>query len=82
MLSGDSEFDVKTGQITRQAFPGHYMFYAVGVTNQQLGTTREASRSDPTLPMVFSGGAGGERGLGYIIAVPGDAHRHPHEESK
>jgi hypothetical protein len=82
MLAGDIELDLKTGQIVRQAVPGHYMFYAVGVTSQQLGVAREASRSDPTLPFVFSGGAGGERGLSYIIAVPGDAHRHPHEESK
>ncbi len=77
MLAGDVELDRHTGAITKQAFPGHYMFYAVGVTTQQLGTTRDASRSDPTLPSVFSGGAGGEHGLSYIIAVPGDAHRPP-----
>lgn len=77
MLAGDVELDRQTGQIKKQAFPGHYMFYAVGVTTLQLGTTREASQSDPTLPSVFSGGAGGEHGLSYIIAVPCDADRQP-----
>lgn len=78
MLAGDVDVDPKTGRVTRQAFPGHYMFYAVGVTNAQLGYTRDAAQKDATLPSVFAGGAGGAHGLSYLIAVPGDAHRMAH----
>lgn len=76
MIAGDLQLDPTTGQVVQQAFPGHYMFYAVGASSNQLGTTRPASKLDPTLPSVFSGGAGGNQGLSYIIAVPGEAHLH------
>lgn len=78
MLAGDLELDLKTGAVQRQAYPGHYMFYAVGATTAQLGTTRAAREKDPTLPSVFVGGAGGAHGLTYIIVAPsshGEAHR-------
>lgn len=70
MLAGDIELDLKTGAIQRQAFPGHYMFYAVGATTSGMGVTRAALENDPTLPTVFTGGAGGAHGLSYIIVVP------------
>lgn len=80
MLAGDIELDLKSGEIIRQAFPGHYMFYAIGATTAQLGTTQAAREKDPTLPTVFAGGAGGAQGLSYIIAVPatagGKSHQH------
>jgi len=70
MLAGDVALDPTTGRVTRQLFPGHYMFYAVGSTSAQLGYSAEAAQRDPSLPQVFAGGAGGEQGLSYIIAVP------------
>lgn len=80
MLAGDLELDLKSGAVRRQAFPGHYMFYAIGATTAQLGVTRAALAKDPTLPTVFSGGAGGAQGLSYIIVVPnsigGGARQH------
>jgi len=79
MLEGDIDIDSLTGAITRQAYPGHYMFYANGVTSAQLGFTREAGQQDPTLPFVFSAGAGGDHGLAYIIVMPGSAHVHSHD---
>lgn len=79
MLAGDIEIDPASGAVTRQAYPGHYMFYANGVTSEQLGFTREAGQKDPTLPFVFSAGAGGDHGLAYIIAMPGSTHAHSHE---
>jgi hypothetical protein len=82
MLAGDVEVDAKTGRVTRQVFPGHYMFYATGVTNAQLGFTADAARADATLPFVFAAGAGGTHGLGYIIAVPGDVHRVDHSRGR
>lgn len=74
MLAGDVTLDATTGRVTRQLFPGHYMFYAVGATSTQLGYNAAAGQGDRTLPSVFSGGAGGKHGLSYIIAVPGE-HR-------
>jgi hypothetical protein len=78
MLAGDVEIDPKTGNVTKQVYPGHYMFYANKTTNAQLGFTPAAAKSDPTLPFVFDAGAGGAHGLSYLIAVPGEAHRHAH----
>jgi hypothetical protein len=75
MLAGDLSLDPQTGRVIRQLFPGHYMFYALGATNTQLGVSASAARADATLPSVFAGGAGGAQGLSYIIAMPGDTHR-------
>ncbi len=68
MTAGDLRLDA-SGKVTTQAFPGHMMFYAPGVTTADLGTTPEAIAKDRTLPSVFAGGAGGAD-LAYIIAVP------------
>jgi hypothetical protein len=54
------------------------MFYANKVTNAQLGYTRDAAKTDPTLPFVATAGAGADHGLAYLIAVPGEAHQHAH----
>ena len=67
MLAGDVELDAK-GKVTR-AHPGHYMIYAPGVTDSDIGSTPAARKLDPSLPFVFSRGAGGSE-LGYIIAIP------------
>lgn len=72
MLAGDVRVD-ETGAVTEQVFPGHYMFYAPGVTNEDIGFDPAARRADPTLPSIFAGGAGGAA-LAYIIAVPGPGH--------
>jgi hypothetical protein len=81
MLAGDVEVNASTGEVTRRLYPGHYMFYALGATNDQLGFTRDAARSDSTLPSVASVGAGGQHGLTYIISAPGiAAPGHSHSE--
>jgi hypothetical protein len=69
MLVGDVDVDTNTGEITRTAFPGHYMIYAPGVTNADLGYSPEASRINRSLPFVFDRGAGGSD-LAYLITVP------------
>lgn len=77
MLAGDVRVD-RTGAVTEQVFPGHYMFYAPHVTSADLGYDREAGRADASLPFIFAGGAGGTH-LGYIIVAPnpaGPAHQH------
>ena len=69
MLVGDVDVDAETGEITRTAFPGHYMIYAPGVTNADLGYSPEASRINRSLPFIFDRGAGGSE-LAYLITVP------------
>jgi hypothetical protein len=82
MLAGSIELDLATGQVLKQVVAGHYMFYPVGVTNSQLGVTAEAAKADPTLPFTVWNGPGGDHGLGYLVVIPGDAHRSMHGETK
>lgn len=69
MLVGDVDLDPRTAEIRRTSFPGHYMIYAPGVTNEDLGYSVEASRIDRSLPFIFDRGAGGAK-LAYLITVP------------
>jgi hypothetical protein len=78
MLAGDVQVDPRTGEITRQMFPGHYMLYANGVTNEQLGFKSDVGAKVQTRPYVFSKGAGGSHGLAYLIIVAGESHEHDH----
>ena len=66
MLAGDVELEPGTGKIAKAAFPGHYMIYAPGVSNADVGYD---GKSDPASPFIFASGAGGSD-LGYLIAVP------------
>jgi hypothetical protein len=69
MLAGDIELEPATGKLVKQAFPGHYMIYAPGVSSEDLGYSREAATANPSLPVIFRSGAGGAE-LGYLIIVP------------
>jgi len=69
MLAGDVNLDTGTGKIVGQAFPGHYMIYAPGVTSADLGYSPEASKGNASLPFIFRSGAGGAE-LGYLIIAP------------
>lgn len=73
MLAGDVKFDPKTGQLASTVFPPHYMIYAPGVTNADIGMTKEATT--PSLPFVYSGYSGGEK-TAYIIVMAGDSAGH------
>lgn len=76
MLSGDvRQFDVKTGKIVSQAFPPHYMIYAPGVTNADIGMTKEGYQINPSLPGVYSGYSGGSR-TAYIIVLATEHKTH------
>ena len=73
MLAGDVKFDSKTGTLSATVFPPHYMFYAPGVTNADIGMSKEATT--PGLPFVYSGYSGGTK-TAYIIVMAGQSAGH------
>jgi hypothetical protein len=75
MLAGDIKFDQKSGKLSTVEFPPHYMIYAPGVTNADIGITGDALKQTPGLPFVYSGYSGAKR-TAYIIvpASQGAAH--------
>jgi hypothetical protein len=75
MLAGDVKFDPKTGQFGSQQFPSHYMIYAPGVSNADIGVTNDALKKTPGLPFVYSGYSGGTR-TAYIIVMADQATGH------
>jgi hypothetical protein len=70
MLAGDVKFDPKTGKLSDTVFPPHYMLYAPGVTNADIGMSKEATT--PGLPFVYSGYSGGTK-TAYIIVMAGES---------
>jgi hypothetical protein len=66
MLAGDVKFDQKSGELSTVEFPPHYMIYAPGVSNADIGISREALKQTPGLPFVYSGYSGDTR-TAYII---------------
>ena len=76
MLSGDvRQFDAKTGKVLSLAYPPHYMIYAPGVTNADIGMTKEGYEINPSLPGVYSGYSGGSR-TAYIIVLASEHKTH------
>jgi hypothetical protein len=73
MLAGDVKFDAKTGRLSTTEFPAHYMIYAPGVTNDDIGMTKDAKT--PGLPFVYAGYSGGTR-TAYIIVMAGGSAGH------
>jgi hypothetical protein len=73
MLAGDVKFDPKSGQLSTTEFPAHYMIYAPGVTNADIGMSKDATT--PGLPFVYSGYSGGAR-TAYIIVMASGADVH------
>jgi hypothetical protein len=77
MLTGDLQYDPKTRQITKTLFPPHYMIYAPGVTNADIGMNMDANKKHPSLPLVYAGYSGGAR-TAYIIVVAAEDKGHAH----
>lgn len=69
MLAGDvKQFDSKSGKVVARDFPPHYMIYAPGLTNADIGLNSEGYKINPALPQVYSGYSGGKH-TGYIIVL-------------
>jgi hypothetical protein len=66
MLKGDLQYDPATRSIAKTAFPPHYMIYAPGVTNVDIGADMNSSRRNHEHPFVYDGYSGGTR-TAYII---------------
>jgi len=75
MLAGDVKFDQKSGQLSTVEYPPHYMIYAPGVTNADLGVSGEALKQTPGLPFVYSGYSGDTR-TAYIIVPANQSGAH------
>ena len=69
MLAGDvKQFDTKGGKVVSRNYPPHYMIYAPGVTNADIGMTKEGYQINPSLPGVYAGYSGGSH-TAYIIVL-------------
>ena len=77
MLKGDVAVDAKTRSVEKTVFPPHYMIYAPGVDNADIGMTEEAFESNPALPVVYDGYTGGSR-TAYIIIIASEGPAHAH----
>ena len=75
MLAGDVKFDPKSGQLSTTEFPAHYMLYAPGVTNADIGISGAALKQTPGLPFVYSGYSGDTR-TAYIIVMANESAGH------
>jgi hypothetical protein len=75
MLAGDvQQFEAGSGKVVSLAYPPHYMIYAPGVTNADIGMTPEGYRLNPSLPGVYAGYSGGSR-TAYIIVLAVSEHK-------
>jgi hypothetical protein len=77
MLRGDLLYDPKTREITKTLFPPHYMIYAPGVTNADIGMNMDAYKRHPSLPLVYAGYSGGAR-TAYIIVMAAEEKGRSH----
>ena len=77
MLRGDLQYDPKTKEIAKASFPPHYMIYAPGVTNADIGMNMDAYQKHPSLPLVYAGYSGGAR-TAYIIVIASEDKGHAH----
>jgi hypothetical protein len=68
MLRGDLQYDPKTKKIMDTSFPPHYMIYAPGLTNADIGMNPDVYKRHPSLPLVYTGYSGGAR-TAYIIVI-------------
>lgn len=71
MLRGDIQIDPTSKAISKTTFPPHYMVYAPGVTNSDLGISTSDSGEPYHLPFIYAGYSGGAR-TAYLIVMARD----------
>jgi hypothetical protein len=67
MLEGDLGFDEKSQTITKALFPPHYMIYAPGVSNADIGVDPRKAQ-ERHAPWVYAGYSGGTR-IAYLMVM-------------
>ena len=73
MLAGDiKQFETRTGKVVARDFPAHYMIYAPGLKNSDIGLTSEGYKINPALPQVYAGYSGGAH-TAYIIVLASES---------
>lgn len=75
MLLGDIRYDSATKTVTTLFHP-HYMIYAAGVTNSDIGLTKAAQGQHGSLPFIFAGYSGGTH-TAYLIIAASPGHTTP-----
>lgn len=77
MLRAELLFDPHTQQITKTAFVPHYMIYAPGLSNADIGMPAPNRDGSFSLPSIYSGYAGGPR-TSYLIIAAAQSDTHTH----
>lgn len=77
MLRGDVQVDPASHRVSGQSFPPHYMIYAPGVSNRDIGIGEDAAKDHFALPFVYGGYSGGPR-TRYIIILATEGKGHTH----
>jgi hypothetical protein len=75
MLKGDLQFDPKTRTISKTLYPPHYMIYAPGVTNEDIGVDVNSPKRNHAHPSVYDGYSGGTH-TAYIIVLAAPDWKH------
>jgi hypothetical protein len=75
MLLGDIRYDSATKTVATLFHP-HYMIYAAGVTNSDIGLTKAAQEQHRALPFIFAGYSGGAH-TAYLIIPASPGHTTP-----
>ena len=76
MLRAEVLFDPETQKITKTVFVPHYMIYAPGVSNADIGMPPPGRNSEFGLPSVYTGYSGDARTAYIIVAAPRAEHSH------
>ena len=76
MLRGDVQYDPKRKEVGKTLFPPHYMIYAPGITNADIGMNTDTIKRDPSLPFVYAGYSGGTRTAYIIVMATGRGQAH------
>jgi hypothetical protein len=78
MLEGDLQFDPQTSSIVKTLFAGHYMIYAPGVTNEDIGAESDPYKRNYARPYVYAGYSGRAHTSYIIILASSDGTGHSH----
>ena len=77
MLRGDIRIDPISKVIDKVSFPAHYMIYAPGVSNADIGIDFKPNKEPFALPFIYAEYSGGTR-TAYLIIMASENKAHEH----